>query len=317
MIEIHTLEDYIGLFDTPGWNKKQSDNCTTYTPSPAVGKGTVKVYGDVHRFFYMKMDFSYTDDTVFLYAVEEPYIEISNNREDVVLNPPHQKEMLSPRGPNSHVNAGSLKAVQYFPAGTHFWKESLIIREAFLRETMPEFLAGDLFRMASALHPGEIADPRLAVLFKQMNAFPLDVDYGKTYLLGKVYEAMALLRDKANQVQWYKAALSPEEVARLKQAIHYMKQHYDRPLCTADLSERFALNRNKLQVGFHALTGYSVHECLLNIRVQEATLLLSVSDQPIPEIAATVGFRSGKSLYDAFVKFLGVPPDQFRRAIRK
>ena len=317
MIQINTLEDYFSLFETPGWDKKQSANCITYCPSPEVGKGIVKIYGDIDTFLYMKMDFCYTTDTVFLYAVEEPYIEISNNMEDTVLNNADHKELISQRGPNSHVNSGTLKAVQYFPAGTRFWKEALMIREQFIREEMPEFLKDDMFRMVSTLHPGEIADPRLAVLFKQMNAFPLDTDYGKTYLLGKVYEALALLRDKANQVQWYKAALSSAEIERLKKSIFFMKKNYNQPLSTEDLSKRFELNRNKLQVGFHALTGYSVHECLLNIRVQEATLILSVSDKTVPEIAAAVGFNSAKSLYDAFVKFLGIPPDQFRKAICK
>lgn len=53
-----------------------------------------------------------------------------------------------------------------------------------------------MIRMVNILRPGEIANPRLAVLFKQMNAFSLDTDYEKAYLLGKVYEAQTLLGDK-------------------------------------------------------------------------------------------------------------------------
>lgn len=318
MIQINTIEDYLQLFEKPGWEKKRSGNGYTYRVSPDIGKGSVKIYGNTKTFYYIKADFYYATDHVFLFSVEEPYIEISNNLEDAVtLDGTGAKNLIAGRGPNCHINLGNLKASQFFPSGTRFRKESLMVREQFLREQMPTFIEEEMFNMTRAIRSGGIADPRIAVLFKQLGAFPLNAGYGQTYLAGKVYEAVALLQDKVNQVQWDKATLSPAEVDRLKKAISFIKKHYNKPLGIADLTKQFELNRNKLQVGFHTLTGYTVHEYLLNIRVQEATTLLATSDRTIPEIAKSVGFNSSKSLYDAFFKFLGIPPNHFRKALRK
>lgn len=318
MIPINTLEDYLQLFEKPGWEKTRSGNGYICRPGPAVGKGSVKIYGDIKTFYYLTIDFSYAADNVFLFSVDEPYIEISNNFEDAVVpDLAGIKNLIAGRGLNCHVNLGNLKMPRFFPAETKFQKEALVVREQFFREQMPGFIEESMFDMAGAIRSGGIADPRIAVLFKQIHAFPLHAEYGKTYLAGKVYEAIALLQDKANQVQWGRAALSPAEVGRLKKVISFMKAHYNQPLSMPDLGNRFELNRNKLQMGFHILTGYTVHECLLNIRVQEATALLTFSDRTIPEIAESVGFGSAKSLYDAFSKFLGIPPNHFRKALRK
>ena len=318
MIQINTIEDYLQLFEGPGWEKTRSGNGYSCRAGPDIGKGGVKIYGDTKRFYYIKTDFCYAADHVCLFSVEEPYIEISNNWEDAVtLDGTGVKNLIAGRGLNCHINLGNLKVSHFFPAGTRFWKEALVVREQFLQEQMPTFIEEKLFDMAGAIRSGGIADPRIAVLFKQLGAFPLNAGYGQAYLAGKVYEAMALLQDKANQVQWDKATLSPAEVNRLKKAISFIKKHYNKPLVIADLTQQFELNRNKLQMGFHVLTGYTVHECLLNIRVQEAMTLLATSDGTIPEIANSVGFNSAKSLYDAFFKFLGIPPNYLRKAMRK
>lgn len=318
MIQINTIENYLQLFEGPGWEKNSSGNGYSCRASPDIGKGNVKIYGDTKRFYYIKTDFCYATDNVFLFSVEEPYIEISNNFEDAVtLDGTGIKNLIAGRGLNCHINLGNLKISRFFPAGTRFWKKSLVVREQFLREQMPGFIEEKMFDMAGAIRSGGIADPRIALLFKQLSAFSLNASYGQAYLTGKVYEAVALLQDKVNQVQWAKSTLSPIEVDRLKKVISYIKKHYDKSLSIENLTKQFNLNRNKMQVGFHALTGYTVHECLLNIRVQEAMTLLSTSDRAIPEIAKIVGFSSAKSLYDAFFKFLGIPPNQLRKAMRK
>lgn len=320
MIQINTIENYLQLFAGPGWRKKThgGNNYNSYRAEPKIGKGGVKIYGDPHKFCYIKIDFCYTSDIICLFSVEEPYIEISTNLEDaIILNDAGNKNMVAEQGLNCHINLGNLKVSQFFPAGTKFRKESLVIREQFLREQMPTFIENEMFTMARAIRSGGIADPRIALVFKQLSTFPLNADYGQSYLAGKVYESIALLQDKVNQVQWDKPTLSPAEIERIKKTIFFIKKHYNKSPNITDLAKQFQLNRNKLQAGFHALTGYTVHECLLNIRVQESMTLLAASDMTIPDIAKNVGFNSAKSLYDAFYKFLGIPPNYLRKVMRK
>lgn len=317
MIRINSIDDYLRLFDQPGWKKTGSGSGYDCRLGDGVGEGSVKVYGVPQQFYYIKADFSYSTDTVCLFSVEEPYIEISNNVQDTFSgDDARPQDLIAERGLNCHVNVGSLRVSQFFPAGTRFWKESLVAREGLLREQMPTGREEALFAMAGALSSGGIADPRIAVLFKQLAAFPLHADYGSAYLKAKVFEAVALLRDKASTIQWNKATLSPAEVSRLKKAIFFVKEHSDKPLSIAYLSARFEVNRNKLQAGFRTLTGYAVHEYLLNIRVQEAVSILVSSDTAVTEIARRVGFGSVKSLYDAFSTFLGAPPNYVRKALR-
>lgn len=317
MIRIDSIEDYLRLFEQPGWEKTSHSNGYDCRLGAGTGNGSVKVYGDPRQFYYIKADFSYSTDTVCLFSVEEPYIEISNNVEDTFLGDDAcSRDLIAEHGLNCHVNVGSLRVSQFFPAGTRFWKESLVAREGLLREQIPAGMEEELFDMAGALSSGGIADPRIAVLFKQLGAFPLHADYGSAYLKAKVFEAVALLRDKTATIQWDKATLSPAEVNRLKKAIFFLKEQYDKPLSIAYLTTRFEMNRNKLQAGFRTLTGYAVHEYLLNIRVQEAVSILVSSDTAVPEIARRVGFGTVKSLYDAFSKFLGAPPNYVRKALR-
>jgi AraC-like DNA-binding protein len=318
MIEINTFDEYLQLFEGPGWVKTHTSNGYICRATSDIGKGSVKIWGDTKRFCYIKLAFSYTTDNACLFSVEEPYIEISNNVEDTItLDDAGSPKLAAEHGLNCHINLGKLKVNQIFPANTKFWKESLIIREEFLREELPALIEKELFNMAGAIRSGGLSDPRIAVLFKQLDAFPLTSDYGQNYLLGKVYETVALLQDKVNQVQWNDTLLSSAEVNRLKEAIFFLKTHYRKPLRITELTKQFELNRNKMQMGFHTLTGYTVHECLLNIRVQEAITLLITTTRTVPEIAECVGFGSAKSLYEAFSKFLGIPPNYFRKALHK
>lgn len=313
MVRIDSIEGYLRLFEGPEWSKTSIGEGYDCRLGDEAGHGNIRVFGNVESVCYLEMDFCYSSDMAFFFSVEEPYVEISVNLDAADSKSPDGRRLKVERGANCHVNLGDRKALRVFPSGTRFRKGSLVIRERFLRERIPGFLGERMADTATGARPGRTADPRIAVLAKQLGHFPLHAPFGTIYLEAKALEAVALLQDGAARA-W--PSKPKEEVEHLRSAVMFAKMNYREDLRIQDICERFNLNRNKLQEGFLLLTGLTVHELVLSVRVQEASFMLADSDAPIPEVARRVGFGSAKSLYDAFAKFLGTPPGQVRKALK-
>ncbi|WP_183096775.1 MULTISPECIES: helix-turn-helix transcriptional regulator [Brenneria] len=128
------------------------------------------------------------------------------------------------------------------------------------------------------------------------------------YLRAKAFEAIAcFLRENLSQQQLNLPV--PADRQRLVKARVLLEKHYEQDWSVQSLARTVGLNEKRLQSGFHALYGCSVHVCLTRIRIDAAIALLR-RGVSVTETAATVGFAHLSHFSRIFRSHTGISPKQ-------
>ena len=96
-------------------------------------------------------------------------------------------------------------------------------------------------------------------------------------------------------------------------AAQYICDHYMNPIGTADIAEAAGFSPNYLSRRFREKTGIGLHEYLVFIRLNHATLDLVSTSDSITEIALRCGFSDSNYFKDAFKKKYGMTPRDYRK----
>lgn len=102
----------------------------------------------------------------------------------------------------------------------------------------------------------------------------------------------------------------------VRQAVEYMKEHYDQELSVSDVAKAVSLHPAYLQKIFKQATGQSVSAYLTAHRMEKAKMFLRETDVPVIEIADYVGVGSRQYLHDLFKRHIGMTPIDYRRSVR-
>jgi AraC family transcriptional regulator len=121
-------------------------------------------------------------------------------------------------------------------------------------------------------------------------------------------EAMRGMR--ALRERTHRRTLSNRDAARL---IAYIEENIAEPLSVADLARFAGLPIATLRQQFQQCTGRSVHQFIIERRLQYACKLLMKPDMAIPAIAVACGFSSQQHMTMAFRNRLGTTPRSFQR----
>jgi AraC family transcriptional regulator len=102
-------------------------------------------------------------------------------------------------------------------------------------------------------------------------------------------------------------SLTPD---RLKSAIDYIHAHLNGDLSMAQIAESVSTSPTYFASLFKRATGISLHQYVIQQRVNRAKLLLETTDLPIPNIAAQVGFANPSHLAYHCKRQTGMTPRQ-------
>lgn len=105
---------------------------------------------------------------------------------------------------------------------------------------------------------------------------------------------------------------TPYDVERAKQAIEFIRKHYDKPINVDDVSQAVNLPRKKLQSLLQLITGCTMHAYVISIRVERAESDLADFSKPIKYIAHKYGFSSSWHFILEFKKRKDMTPGQYR-----
>ena len=94
---------------------------------------------------------------------------------------------------------------------------------------------------------------------------------------------------------------------------NYIGEHLSDKICVEELMREFSLSRNGLYKLFREEFGMSVNEYIIERRMELAERLLSTTEMPVSQVAATVGFYDYNYFIRVFKKKTGVSPLRFRR----
>ena len=106
--------------------------------------------------------------------------------------------------------------------------------------------------------------------------------------------------------------LSPHDKRCIAGAIEYIDRHYRNRLSADLLAIEVNLSKQKLQGGIRELTGLSLHNYILRVRVEKAKQLLEDTNEPVKSIAAAMGFKRPSHFIFTFKGFTSLTPIEYR-----
>ena len=99
-----------------------------------------------------------------------------------------------------------------------------------------------------------------------------------------------------------------------KNVIAYLAEHYSEDISLDDVSEGVGVTKNYLCNAFKKNTNTTINSCLNMIRIRKAAELIVYSDLPLPQVAHSCGYVSTSHFNRVFMRYVGFPPGQCRRA---
>lgn len=99
----------------------------------------------------------------------------------------------------------------------------------------------------------------------------------------------------------------------IRQALRYIHQHTDQPLSVGQVLTQVALSRRAFEIRFQGVTGQSVYQYILKLRLNKFAHQLLATDKSIYELAVECGFPDAKNLARQFRDLKGRTPNEYRQ----
>lgn len=99
----------------------------------------------------------------------------------------------------------------------------------------------------------------------------------------------------------------------VKKAMEYIEANYQQAIKITEVADYVGINRSYLANIFQKAKGCSTQEYLMSIRMENATVLLKNTSQPINEISRKVGYMDQLAFSKIFKKYYGISPRKYRQ----
>jgi transcriptional regulator GlxA family with amidase domain len=107
-------------------------------------------------------------------------------------------------------------------------------------------------------------------------------------------------------------SLNPDELKKVEAALIYLQKHFVEPVSGYQLAFEVNLRPEKIQVGFKLLTGLSVHNYLIQYRIDRSKIDLEDFALSIKQVAAKNGFSTASLFIHHFKALTDQTPGHFR-----
>ncbi len=113
-----------------------------------------------------------------------------------------------------------------------------------------------------------------------------------------------------------RAGTGYSDTTRLKNVLDFLHASYNLKISNAEIAARFGYHPNYLSGLFFKITGKSLHQYLISVRLSRAAEFLESTSLPIAQVAAMCGFDNSAKFSAMFKKEFGTTPMQFRKNSR-
>lgn len=94
---------------------------------------------------------------------------------------------------------------------------------------------------------------------------------------------------------------------------NYIQLNYEKSITISDLSEQINISRSHLFRIYKAVTGSSIKEYIVAVRMNEARSLLSDTNYTAAVVASLVGYSHYTTFFKMFKDYTGYSPQEYRR----
>lgn len=134
-------------------------------------------------------------------------------------------------------------------------------------------------------------------------------------VVGKVYELMAHIfrnykKSSISQIEYKRKNTKRQTIQKI---IKYISENYNKKLTTVLLAEKFHLSEQYLCRIFKNETFQTVHDYINNLRIKNSLPLIRNTDEPISQIARSVGFDDTNYFSKVFKKYINMTPNEYRK----
>lgn len=294
-----------------GWHKKIDSKSICYTCPESLGRGYIKLIGDMDTAFVSIVDYVEYHPFLLRSYMKEQIISIAEVQSGSAQYYRNKNKMnFIESGIRCSINALPVVLYSRVPDHSHLKSTGLVIREAFLRTlSLTQY---ELEQMAYFLNDRSIYHNPLLFICKQLNHLPVADHLIPLYLKAKATEVVSLLCSFALDAKG-KPKLTKDIMENIKSAKEFLDKNYIHPPKIEKLTSMFYVNKNLLQTGFKNLTGYTVYEYVSYQKMNHAIELLLSTDMSVESIASSVGYKSKMNFYNAFKHAFLVTPHELRK----
>lgn len=147
-------------------------------------------------------------------------------------------------------------------------------------------------------------------LLEMEREFTEQITFFSSFLSAKMYQVLVAIVRRLTQFNEHDDNTQRETIDEI---IRYIHSHYNCPLKNSVIGEVFNYHPNYINNLITKYTGRSLHQYLIDIRINKAIGLLETTDEKIHEIALEVGFSDAAHFSRTFRKFTGRSPSDYRR----
>jgi len=145
----------------------------------------------------------------------------------------------------------------------------------------------------------------------------IEEDHGRTMSLRVARALVAYLKRPAGQSQFSNHLLAQFAASpAVRQAQEWALEHLAADLSAKALAKRAGMSERTFRRAFAAETGETPRDFVERIRVDAARSLFEEAQSPVQVVARRCGFATVDNLRRAFVRRLGVTPQQYRQRFR-
>ena len=104
----------------------------------------------------------------------------------------------------------------------------------------------------------------------------------------------------------------PENSWRIEKAVQYIEQHYNCEISNTEVAAFVGYHPYQLNRLMKSITGMTLHQKVLNVRIEKAKNALLNTNMSIAEIAELCGFKNSYHFSNTFKSKTGITPSVFR-----
>lgn len=146
---------------------------------------------------------------------------------------------------------------------------------------------------------------------------PLEGHRRRLFLQSKTIEIFCHALEAFDKSDCLQSTRFTKSMARgVLKARRFLEQNFVSPPSLEELAAEAGLSRSTLCTGFRQILGQSVYDFIRDLRMQQALFLLNEGDDPIIQIAYSVGYNRPSSFSAAVQRHFGATPTELRQRSR-